>query len=463
MNKEEWLINEVDKWEDDKLIDNETGVKIKKQYELYRKFNSNIFTILFAILGAAFIAIGAGIGMFYSWSKLPSVGKVIVAVLPLILSYALSIYTILFKTNNRIWKESVAFFNVSAMFLALGVIVVSFHLNMALSQYLLVSSILTIPVLYIMQAVSPLPIYYTAILLWGNLNNSFGNAPILLLLFLLGIGLIVFNIKKYNKSLKYNVIISALAGLPFVVSFVNMLNGDLVMAALLYSTLLFAMRDIKRNYFHFKLISIVVSLVSIVYITSSQAWMPIEGKYGGILLGILTGIFLLASLAIEVFNTKDNIYEFSYLLILMGLSIIRYIWGCIHSDDIIFQLVFMGIGILMALLVSVGFVSIAKATKKMEIAIIGFGIIAISVLIKIFETNLFYLGRVIGFLALGCIFLILVVLLSIGKQEDAETKNTEEKSQEETNEEDAKETEEESSNEQTDDGGQSDEEDNNAG
>jgi len=142
MNKEEWLINEVDKWEDDKLIDNETGVKIKKQYELYRKFNSNIFTILFAILGAAFIVIGAGIGMFYSWPKLPSVGKVIVAVLPLIISYILSIYTILFKTNNRVWKESVAFFNVTAMFLALGVIVVSFHLNMALSQYLLVSSIL---------------------------------------------------------------------------------------------------------------------------------------------------------------------------------------------------------------------------------------------------------------------------------------------------------------------------------
>ena len=60
MNKEEWLIKEVDKWQDDALIDFETGNKIKKQYELYRNFNFNIFAILFALLGGTLIVSGIG-------------------------------------------------------------------------------------------------------------------------------------------------------------------------------------------------------------------------------------------------------------------------------------------------------------------------------------------------------------------------------------------------------------------
>lgn len=418
MNKEEWLINEVDKWQDDSLIDAQTGEKIKKQYELYRSFNVNIFAILFAILGATLIIAGSGIALFYSWHKIPGPIKVICAVFPLVISYVLSIYTILFKTENKIWKESVAFLNVVSMFLALGIIVISFHFKMTLSQYLIISSILTIPVLYIMQAVSPLVIYYAAILLWGAINSSFSTAPILLLLFLLGVGLNVFYVRKLNKSLKYNVAICALAGFPFLILFSKMLNGDAVLAAFLYSTLLFAARDVKRQYFPFRLIAIVVSIFAIVYTTTSQAWIAIDGKYGGISLGILTGLILLGSLALEVFNTKDNTYEFSYLLILMVVSIIRYVWGCVHSNDFIFQMVFMGIGIIIALLVSFGWVSLGKSQKRMSISVIGFMMLGITILIKIFETNLFFLGRALGFLALGCISLILVIFLTKKNADD---------------------------------------------
>jgi len=453
MNKEEWLINEVDKWQDDKIIDSETGNKIKSQYELYRNFNPNIFAILFSILGAVLIIAGSGLGAFYSWHKLPSAGKVIVAVFPLIISYILSIYTILFKTENKILRELSAFINVVSMFLALGVIVVSFHLEMNLSQYLIVSSILTIPVLYIMQAISPLIIYYGAILMWGSLNISLLTAPILLLLFLLGLGLMIFNIKTFNKTLKYNINICALAGWPFMILFTKMLNGDWIIATFLYSTILFALRDIKRHYFAFGKIAVVISILTIIYATTSQAWIPVGEKFGGILLGILTGLVLLASLALEVFNTKDNTYEFSYLLILMGLSIIRYVWGCIHSNDIIFQIVFMSLGIIIALLVCLGLVSLGKVKKRMSIAIISFIILGSIVLIKIFETNLFFLGRTIGFLGIGSIFLILVIFLSKGSDNENQVVETAQQEKNSNNKTEGK----------LENGGQTNEEDNNAG
>lgn len=448
MNKEEWLINEVDKWQEDSIIDSVAGEKIKKQYELYRNYNPNIFAILFAILGAVLMVAGAGIAAFYTWPKMTGVTKTIVAVSPLVLSYVLSIYTILFKTDNKIWKESSAFLNVVSMFGALGAIILSFHLRMSLSQYLIISSALTIPVLYIMQAVSPLIIYYGAVLAWGSLNISGTNAAILLLLFLLGVGLIAFNIKTLNKTLKYNVTVCAIAGLPFMVLFVKMLKGDAILAMLLYSTLLFAARDIRRHYFPFKLISMVVSLITIVSMTTSQAWAPIDGKYGGIILGIITGLILLASLSLEVFNTQENNYEFSYLLILMGSSIIRYIWGCIQTDDIVLQMVFMGVGIVLALLVALGFVSLGKLNKKMETSMTGFIILGILILIKIFETNIFFLGRALGFLGLGCISLIMVILLSSknNSEENNETQTKIENTSQET--------------EEVDDGGQEDEEDN---
>ncbi|MBE5812099.1 MAG: DUF2157 domain-containing protein [Clostridiales bacterium] len=445
MSKEEWLISEVDKWQDDSIIDVETGEKIKKQYELYRNFNINIFAILCAIFGATLIVSGIGLISFYNWKTIPSVLKIIIAVSPLIISYVMSIYTVIFKTENSIWKESSAFLNVAAMFFALGIIVSEFHFELSFSQYLILASVLSVPIIYIMQAVSPLIIYYTAILLWGSLNISLGSAPILLLLFLLGTGVIGFHIKKFGKTFRYNACISALAGLPFMVLFTKMLNGDVILAAFLYSTILFAARDVKRGYLHFKLISLVVSLITLITITLSQSWNLYYGEFGGITLGILTGITLLGSLAIEVFNTKENNYEFSYLLILMGLSIVRYIWGCLHLNSLTFQIIFMVFSIMIALLVAIGFVSLGKTSKRVEIASIGFGIIASLVLIKIFEVNLFFLWRAVSFLVLGSILLVLVIFLTGGAKKE-ETEKIEEsgnKEQEENTEDKGEETDEE--------------------
>lgn len=449
MNKEEWLINEVDKWQDDSLIDTETGEKIKKQYELYRSFNFNIFAILFAVLGGTLIVSGIGLISFYNWKTMPSVLKTVIAVSPLIISYIMSIYTLIFKTENRIWKESSAFLNIASMFFALGIIVTEFHFKLTFSHYLILGSLLTLPVIYIMQAVSPLVIYYTAICLWGSLNIRLGSAPILLLLFLFGTGVMVFHIRKFGKTFRYNVCVSALAGLPFMVLFTKMLNGDEILAAFLYSTILFAARDIKRGYLHFKLISLVVSLLTLIFITLSQSWNLYYREFGGITLGILTAIILLGSLAIEVFNTKENNYEFSYLLVLMGLSIIRYIWECLNLNGLTFQIIFMGLSIIITLLVAIGFISLGKAQKRVEIASIGFGLIALMVLIKIFEVNLFFLWRAISFLVLGSISLVLVIFLAKGdkneeieaKQETEESKSEEQEEKtedkgEETNEED---------------------------
>ena len=159
----------------------------------------------------------------------------------------------------------------------------------------------------------------------------------------------MFHIKRFGKTFRYNTCISALAGLPFMILLVKMLNGDEILAAFLYSTVLFAARDVKRGYLHFKLISLVVSLLAIVYITLSQAWNLYYREFGGITLGILTAIILLGSLAIEVFNTKENNYEFTYLLVLMGLAIVRYIWECLNLNGLTFQIVFMAISLIVAL------------------------------------------------------------------------------------------------------------------
>ena len=453
MNREDWLINEVDKWQEDKIIDAEAGEKIKKQYEIYRNFNPNIFTILFAILGAILIVSGIGIVAFYNWRTLPKIAKLVIAVAPLVISYIISIFTVLFKTESKVWKESSAFLNTVSLFFALGIIVPVFHFEMTLSNYLIISSILTLPVIYIMQSASPLIIYYTAILFWGSLNISLMTAPILLLLFLLGAGVIAFSIKTFSKTFRYTACILAIAGLPFMILFTKMLNGDSVLAALLYSTILFAARDVKRSTMHFKLISVLVSILTIIYMTTSQAWTMFQGDFGGITLGILTALVLLGSLALEVFNPKENTYEFAYLLLLMGLSIIRYVWGCIHLESILLQMIFMGVGIIISLLTALGFVELGKQNKKINISTIGFVMLALTILIKIFESSLLFVWRGVAFLVIGSLFLVLVAVLLILNSKSEENNDTQ-PAQNAENQSENKETVE------TEDGGQSDEEDN---
>ena len=83
----------------------------------------------------------------------------------------------------------------------------------------------------------------------------------------------------------------------------------------------------------------------------------------------------------------------------------------------------MALSIIIALLVAIGFISLGKSQKRVEIASIGFGIIALMVLIKIFEVNLFFLWRAVSFLVLGSMSLVLVIFLARGeKKEEIETK-----------------------------------------
>ena len=86
----------------------------------------------------------------------------------------------------------------------------------------------------------------------------------------------------------------------------------------------------------------------------------------------------------------------------------------------------------------------------MDISLIGFGLIASIVLLKIFETNLFFIWRAVAFLVLGSASLILVIfLVNVGDKEE----KLEEKSEPEN---DVL----EEVNETLDDGGEINEEDN---
>jgi hypothetical protein len=137
-------------------------------------------------------------------------------------------------------------------------------------------------------------------------------------------------------------------------------------------------------------------------LTTFNAWIFQIENFGGVLLGVFTGLILFASLAIEAFNKKENNYEFSYLLTLITLTIIRYVGGCIHSDDLVFKIVFMVLSIIITLIMALGFVAFGKSLKEMKISIIGFFILASIILIKTFETNLFFVWRAVTFLILDC-------------------------------------------------------------
>lgn len=411
MNKEEWLINEVDKWQADNIIDAEAGDKIKKQYELYKSFNFNIFTILFSILGAVLIVSGLGLLIFNKWAEIPSWGKLTVAFLPLVISYIISIFSLITKIESKIWKEASALFNTISMFLALAIIVTGFHFNISFSQYLLIASLTTLPVAYIMNAVSPLIIYYTAILMWGSLNITFTSAFILVGLFILGTGLIFLNIKRLTKRFLYNIWLCILLAFPLMILVTKMLNGDLILGTLLYSTILFAARGLKIKYARaFKLVATTISTVLIILLTLKKVWIPIQ-DFGAISLGILTAVSLLASLTLEVFNQNENNYEFSYLLMLMALAIVRYVWGCLHLEGIMFEIIFMMIGIIAAITLTVGYVALGKRNKELVTSSLGFAIAGIIILLKVLDDTLFFAWKAVGFLIIGSIFLVVTIFL----------------------------------------------------
>ena len=370
MKKEKWLLKEIDSWQQQALIDQETAGALRDRYA--QKKNVSFMIVLFSIIGALLIGTGIILIGARNWEYFPMPLRVGIAFLPLVISQTLAVYTVKVKYDSLAWRESVSVLVTASVFAAIALVGQVFHLPNDFGIYLLTCGLLSLPMLFILNAVSPLIVYYWTILNWAALEDTPLSALILFGLFALGVLFVYLKRNEATARPAYATWVTLIAGFVLVQILGIILGCSLLLATLCYFILLLSVERLPQPLLMpFRIIGITGALITTAILTYEDMWdgwfhSISAASVGG---GIMIGVMLIATFFFAIRDFKNDKLKFSFIASLLFLCLLRFIWQITSFSPP--SLLFVLITNLITLSIGVGFIvyGVKNATYSKQISV----------------------------------------------------------------------------------------------
>ena len=407
MKKEKWLLKEIDNWCENEIVNQETANRLKVMYE--PKKNINLMLVLFSIIGSALI--GMGIVMLSAnnwWYALPIAIRAFIGFLPLVISQAVVFFVYKCKMESQAFRESAALLNMAGVFSSIAIVGQIFHIPGDFTNYLLICGILFLPSMLVMEAISPLIVYY-----WTTINGAlfFANNPAIdatLSIVLFAIGGVYALRKCRDKGgrstyLSFATAISALA--LILVFMLKYAGGDMSFILFGYVLLLLsASKQLPSCGEVFAGIGKICYIILMLVLSYRESWYYGSGFDSNVFL-TFTILVISSGLGMFIINTikKDNCVFSAAVIVSL---LVRGIWFVLDLSNEAAGLVFMIIYNVILFAISVMF--IFDGIRKFDMYSANIGMITLCVLIvqRFFDSGLQLFVRGIVFLAVGVGFLL---------------------------------------------------------
>ncbi len=417
MKNEKWLLGEINKWQGEDIISGQTADVLRQRYS---SSGDNSPITVFAIIGA--LLIGAGVILIgaKNWYEFPLSIRAIISFLPLLAAQALAVYVLKKRYYSTPWREAVALGVSAGVFAAVALVGQTFHLAGDYGTYLLVCGLLFLPVIYILNAASPLLLYYYTIINWAALDGEAVLAPALGALFLAGLLYVFISRKNMGSKFQYMVWISAIAGVAVFWVLGFMLEGSILLALMLYFTLLFSLGGVSRGIEPItKAISILGAWIIMMILTYQFAWGYADAV-GTVWYLVFAGAVLISSLYFGIRSYKGDLLKMLFFTALIVMCSMRLVWNHLELDLWPWDFGFMIASNAVAGLSGVGF--IVRGVQKGDLFTMNVGLAAVCLLIvlRFFDVEMDFLWRGIVFLALGVGFLMVNLRILKFKKRDKE-------------------------------------------
>lgn len=139
-------------------------------------------TVIFSVLASLLVGVGGILVFVNYWNEFPVALQTAFSVLPMLIGQAVAIWVFKKKYEKTEWRES------SAVIWCAGVIATTVLCNTVLEYLvdidilLIANAVLILPVIYILNAVSPLIIYYSLVIIFSFADLKFLTLVLLILL-----------------------------------------------------------------------------------------------------------------------------------------------------------------------------------------------------------------------------------------------------------------------------------------
>ena len=129
------------------------------------------------ILGATLIGGGIILLFAHNWSALSRSTRTVLALAPLLATHILTLWALATGRTSRVWRESTGMLVTLMLAAAIALVGQTYHIPGNLANFLLVWMLLTLPLIYLLEATVPALIYLPGITAWAGLAQvEYGHA-----------------------------------------------------------------------------------------------------------------------------------------------------------------------------------------------------------------------------------------------------------------------------------------------
>jgi hypothetical protein len=168
-----WLHRELESWTKDGIISPETADRLRLRHPLDPGQHAQApqrsavwIMVIFGIIGAVLVGGGIILLLAHNWEQMGRPARIVVAFTPLVLSQWLAFW-MLWTDRGGLWgREAVGTFVALMAGACIALISQTYHLGGDFAQFMLVWTLLSLPVAYLLRATLPAIWYCSAAAIW---------------------------------------------------------------------------------------------------------------------------------------------------------------------------------------------------------------------------------------------------------------------------------------------------------
>lgn len=422
-----WLYEEFPDLVEKGVLDSETVDRLKKHYGPLNDVpvTYNLAFIIIGILGAVLIGGGIILIFAYNWEDLSRTWRTIFSFLPLVIAQLIYGYTYFKKRNSTAWVEASSGFLMLMLASCIALISQTYNLGGSLESFLFTWMLLSIPLLYLMNASLPAIFYMIGIASWAT--HASGSESVIYWAFLLAvIPHLYFNIKPNQLSnrahlLGWTLVLTLGVGYLNAIE-INLIQYSLFGTATLVSSIYFIGQFIYQKgttIFHrpFQTAAIIVIFIMSMILTFSYPEVSFNEDNWGLFRRYDTwaGMINIAVLAVSFigmfwlgflqWKKEQNVNWFVMIFPLL-IFLCNFL---VHGNQKEIAGVLMNI-----YLFTFGLYYIKEGIELEKIGVVNLGMFFVSAIIvaRFFDTDWSFMVKGIVFVVLGICFLMINYRLS---------------------------------------------------
>lgn len=162
-----WFLGELSTLLENGVIDGAAAERLRRHYESTAGPSRNWALTIFGILGGTLVGLGVILLLAHNWADLSRAARTALAFAPLVAAQLLAVWIFRAGKESSAWREGVGLFWTLAVGAAIALVAQTYHIPGDAGRFALTWMLLTLPIVYLLNATGPALVYLAGITFWA--------------------------------------------------------------------------------------------------------------------------------------------------------------------------------------------------------------------------------------------------------------------------------------------------------